>query len=176
MKSPPLEFWLTGSAGGGIASAAASFGPGIAALGRCSGKPETVVLAAAGVLSAAAPAMVAPLRKFRRLASGAPSCFGLSCPALLRFDMASSPGARSDVYELIIDDQCRLHIFRSSRRGRVNMQARRSCHAKSALVRKDSSKKREASPRTPPPRRVQRGTAASHPAGGAACPCRGSGW
>src|SRR6267154_5695865 len=104
MKSPPLEVWLTGSAGGGgIASAAASFGPGIAALGRCSGKPETVVLAAAGVLSAAAPAMVAPLRKLRRPASGAPSypallCPGLSCPALLRFDMASSPGARSDVY------------------------------------------------------------------------------
>src|SRR5262249_36051582 len=86
MKSPPLELWFTGSAGGGIVSAAASFGPGGAALERCSGKPELAVLAATGALSAAAPAMVAPLRKLRREASGAPLR-----PLLLRLDMVSSP-------------------------------------------------------------------------------------
>src|SRR5579864_4204090 len=86
MKSPPLEVWFTGSADGGMVSAAASLGPGGAAFGRGSGEGEAAVLAWIGVLSAAAPAMVAPLRKLRREASGAASRSDLLC-----LDMAFSP-------------------------------------------------------------------------------------
>src|ERR1700741_834653 len=88
MKSPPLELWLTGSAGGGIASAAAGFGPGTAALARGSCGGDATGLAAAGaVVSAAAPARVAPLRKFRRPLSGAL----LSLFPLRFLDMIFSP-------------------------------------------------------------------------------------
>src|ERR1039458_6972757 len=86
MKSPPLVDWETGSFDGGIVSAAASFGPGAATLARGCGTPEIGVLAATGVARAAAPAIVAPLRKLRRPASG----------ELLRFDMVSSRQIVSD--------------------------------------------------------------------------------
>src|SRR6266700_511974 len=82
MKSPPLLVWLTGSSDGGIVSAAASFGPGAGALARSDEAPEIDVLAATGVVRAAAPAIVAPLRKLRRPRLG----------DRLRFDMASSRG------------------------------------------------------------------------------------
>jgi hypothetical protein len=51
------------------------------------------VLAAAGVLSAAAPTMVAPFRKFRRPESGAPLR-----REVLRFDMLFSRGTLTDAY------------------------------------------------------------------------------
>jgi hypothetical protein len=103
MKSPPLEVWLTGSAGGGIESAAASLEPGGGALGRSSGTPDIGVLAETGVLSAAAPAIVAPLRKFRRDASGALS----RVPPL---DMVFLPERNRTLCRrtLVVDVKCRL--------------------------------------------------------------------
>src|SRR5260370_20235641 len=70
MKSPPLLVCDTGSFDGGMVSAAASFGPGTAALLRRCSMGEIGTLAAAGAASAAAPASVAPLRKLRRPESG----------------------------------------------------------------------------------------------------------
>jgi transmembrane protein TMEM174 (potassium channel) len=81
MKSPPLLLWLTRSANGGMVSAAASLGPGTAALARSTDRPDAGTLAATGVVSAAAPASVAPLRKLRRPVLG----------EVLRFDMVPSP-------------------------------------------------------------------------------------
>src|SRR5471030_2043561 len=71
MKSPPLVLCVTGSVDGGMVSAAASRGPGAAALLLTLGGSTLCVLAATGVARAAAPAIVAPLRKLRRPASGA---------------------------------------------------------------------------------------------------------
>src|SRR5262249_21584870 len=77
MKSPPLLVWLTGSFTGDMVSTAASWGPGGAALvgGLACG---VATVAAAGVVSAAAPASVADFRKLRRPTS------------VFDFDMASS--------------------------------------------------------------------------------------
>src|SRR5580698_190847 len=86
MKSPPLLDWLTGSgSAGGIVSAAAIFGPGTAALrpsfdGSETGLSDAGMFAETGVVRAAAPANVAPLRKLRR---------PLSAEGL-RFEMDSS--------------------------------------------------------------------------------------
>src|SRR5215470_3337989 len=88
MKSPPLLVCVTGSLEGGMVSAAASFGPGAAALALRGVLGEIGVLAATGVVSAAAPASVAPLRKLRRPESG----------ALLRFGMISSRGSASGLH------------------------------------------------------------------------------
>src|SRR3974377_366133 len=92
MKSPPLVDCDTGSFGGGMVSTAASLGPGAAALTFARGASETGILAATGVVSAAAPASVAPLRKARRAVSGEFLRFGmvtlqnlLWLPDLLRF-------------------------------------------------------------------------------------------
>src|SRR5665811_2450353 len=86
MKSPPLVVCEMGSFDGGIVSAAANLGPGTAAFVLPLDGSDICVLATTGVVRAAAPASVAPLRKLRRPASG----------ELLRFDMVPSRAGVSD--------------------------------------------------------------------------------
>jgi hypothetical protein len=69
-----------------MVSAAASFGPGTAALAPSFDMPDAGMFAAAGLVRAAAPASVAPLRKLRRAVLGEG----------LRFDMLP-PENPSDV-------------------------------------------------------------------------------
>src|SRR5215475_6215863 len=82
MKSPPLVVCVTGSFMGGIVSAAASRGPGEAALAR-GAAAEGALAARAGAVRAAAPAIVAPFKKLRRPESGE-----------LRLAMIASRGTR----------------------------------------------------------------------------------
>src|ERR1700693_3277787 len=93
MKSPPLVVCEMGSFDGGIVSAAANLGPGTAAFVLFLDGSDICVLAATGVVRAATPASVAPLRKLRRPASG----------ELLRFDMVPSREAVSDAIQLRTD-------------------------------------------------------------------------
>jgi hypothetical protein len=107
MKSPPLLDWLTGSgSAGGIVSAAASLGPGTAAFGPSFDGPDAGIFAETGlvrvgVVRAAAPASVAPLRKLRRplLAAG------------LRFDMDASQQNRADFNNSASDRRQSLAAF-----------------------------------------------------------------
>src|SRR5205809_6874936 len=69
MNSPPLEVWVTGSLGGGVVSAANSFGPGTAAVSGARSAATWALAATVGV-TAAAPASAAPLRKLRRAVRG----------------------------------------------------------------------------------------------------------
>src|SRR5215471_15696341 len=71
MKSPPLVVCVVGSFAAGRVSTAASFGPGAAAFVGRAACPAGGTLAIAGVVTAATPASVAPLRKLRRALSGA---------------------------------------------------------------------------------------------------------
>src|SRR5450830_560736 len=90
-----------GSFNGGIVSAAASLGPGTVAFVLPLDGSDICVLAATGVVRAAAPAIVAPLRKLRRPTSG----------ELLRFDMVSSRElfvrCRTVPYTLDLSCNCR---------------------------------------------------------------------
>src|SRR3974390_1039182 len=97
MKSPPLVDCDTGSFGGGMVSTEASFGPGTAALTFARGASEIGILAATGVVSAAAPASVAPLRKARRAVSG----------ELLRFGMVTLQNLR-----WLPDCSASVHVLR----------------------------------------------------------------
>src|SRR5450759_413609 len=101
MKSPPLVVCEMGSFDGGIVSAAANLGPVTSAFVLPLDGSDICVLAATGVVRAAAPASVAPLRKLRRPASG----------ELLRFDMVPSREAVSDAitapHRLYLSCNCR---------------------------------------------------------------------
>src|SRR5215831_15590064 len=68
MKSPPLVLCVTGSFSGALVSTAIWRGPGGSAL-RLARGAATCARDATGAASVAAPAMPAPLRKLRRLAS-----------------------------------------------------------------------------------------------------------
>src|SRR5262249_57088288 len=69
MNSPPLEVWFTGSALGGVVSAATSLGPGAAALRSARGG-AACARAATGGGRAPAPGTAAPWEELRPPAAG----------------------------------------------------------------------------------------------------------
>src|SRR5262245_10478466 len=69
MKSPPLELCVTGSLSGALVSTAIWRGPGGSALRVARGAVACALATTGAARVAAAPARVAPFKKFRRLES-----------------------------------------------------------------------------------------------------------
>src|SRR4051812_19798597 len=111
MKSPPLVVCVVGSWPGAWVSAANCSGPGTAAL-SVEGLVAGIALAA-GAVTAAAPASVAPLRKLRR-----PMVGELSCDLPWRFDMAASRYFMCLTAQNTAMDDCRKVLRRARRQSR----------------------------------------------------------